>query len=169
MKDTGVEACEIVAYRDEHGPAFAKLNRDWLHAAGIYEEADGIHLDTPRESILDCGGQILIAQKDGNVIGTCALVACPDGSLELAKLAVAPAARGKGLGRVLAESAIELAGTRGVKRIVLSSQSSLTTALALYESLGFQYAPVPRDQTYQTVDVYMVLELTGCSATQLKR
>lgn len=155
---------EIVAFREEHRAEFARLNREWLDAAGIYEEADGIHLYTPRESILDKGGHILIAEKDGKVMGACALVPCFEGCMELAKLAVSPSARGNGLGRILAETVIELARKHGAKRIVLSSNSSLTTALALYESLGFEYAPVPRDQAYQTVDVYMVLELTGRSA-----
>lgn len=155
---------EIVAFRDEHGPAFAQLNREWLDSAGIYEEADGKHLYTPRESILNNGGHILIAEKDGKAMGTCALVPCPDGSVELAKLAVSPVIRGKGLGRILVKSVTDLARAQGASRVVLSSNSSLKAALALYESLGFKYAPVPQDQAYQTADVYMVLKLTGQSA-----
>ncbi|MEO8670726.1 MAG: GNAT family N-acetyltransferase [Tahibacter sp.] len=155
---------EIVPFRDEHAPAFAQLNRAWLDSAGLYEAADGVHLYTPRESILDRGGNILIAVRDGTVVGTCALVPCPDGSVELAKLAVSPAARGEGLGRVLAKSVIDLARAGGADRIVLSSNSKLTAALALYESLGFQYASPPADLKYQTVDVFMVLDLAAGTA-----
>jgi len=150
---------QIVAFRDEHGPAFARLNRDWLDAAGIYEEADGVHLYTPRESILDGGGHILIAEKDGEVTGSCALVQYTNDTVELAKLAVAHEARGIGLGRLLTERIIDLAREQGASKIVLFSNSSLTAAVALYESLGFRHAPIPQDPAYQTADVHMVLEL----------
>ena len=150
---------EIVAYHDRHADGFARLNREWLDSFGLYEEADGKHLYSPREYILDPGGEIFIAEIDGKVVGTCALVPVSEDVFEVAKLAVAHEARGQGLGRRLAELALNRARERGAARVVLLSSSKLGPALKLYESLGFEHRPLPGDQPYETADVYMEREM----------
>lgn len=55
----------------------------------------------------------------------------------LAELYVAPALRGRGLGRALMDSAIELARSRGADRMELGTGEHDVAARALYESLGF--------------------------------
>ena len=82
-----------------------------------------------------------------------------DGTFEMAKLAVAPSARGKGIGRQLARAAIDYAKGAGARKIVLESNHKLVTAMKLYESMGFVHAPLPADASYVTADVYMALEL----------
>lgn len=150
---------EIVRYQDRHADAFARLNREWLDGFGLYEEADGKQLSSPRAYVLDCGGEILIAEKNGQVVGTCALVPVSDGVFELAKLAVAQDARGEGLGRRLVECALAHARDQGARRIVLLSSTKLKPALNLYASLGFKNRPIPSNQPYETADVCMELEI----------
>lgn len=166
------QASEIVAYQDRHADEFARLNREWLDAFGLYEEADGKHLYSPRAYILDCGGEIFIAEKNGRVVGTCALVPVSDKVFELAKLAVSKESRGEGLGRRLAKCALAHARDRRATRIVLFSSSKLRPALKLYESLGFKHRPIPSGQPYVTADVYMELEMdaqdSGASRTTLQ-
>lgn len=152
---------EIVPFRPEHATAFAELNRAWLDDFGIYEEADGKHLYSPRDSILSNGGEIHIAEEQGRVVGTVALVRVSSREFELAKLAVSPETRGTGLGRRLAELAVRRARELGADRVVLSSSSKLSAALKLYESLGFQYLVPPTDSPYSTADIYMSLELAA--------
>ena len=77
----------------------------------------------------------------------------------VAKLAVAHEARGQGLGRRLAELALNRASERGATRVVLLSSSKLGPALKLYESLGFEHRPMPGHQPYETADVYMEREM----------
>lgn len=79
--------------------------------------------------------------------------------MELVKLAVAPSAKGLGLGRRLVEACLGFARESGVRRLVLLSNSRLTTALRLYEAFGFEQRPTPLDSKYATADVYMELEL----------
>ncbi|GAC1335432.1 MAG: hypothetical protein NVSMB17_18360 [Candidatus Dormibacteria bacterium] len=55
----------------------------------------------------------------------------------LAELYVAPARRGRGLGRMLLEASMELARLRGADRIELGTSEADATARALYESVGF--------------------------------
>lgn len=150
---------EIVAYEEGHAHDFARLNREWLDGFGLYEEADGKHLYSPREYILDLGGEIFIAEEGGHVVGTCALVPVSDNVFEIAKLAVADECRGQGLGRSLTEFALKRARERGAKRVVLFSSSKLGPALKLYESLGFKDRPVPNHQPYETADIYMEREM----------
>jgi GNAT superfamily N-acetyltransferase len=149
----------IVGYEDRHADDFARLNREWLDGYGLYEEADGKQLYAPRQEIIDAGGEIFIAMKNGRVVGTCALVRMSDGMFELAKLAVDRETRGAGLGRRLSEFAIDRARELGATRVALVSSTKLTTALRLYEKMGFVRMPLPASQPYATADVYMELEL----------
>jgi ribosomal protein S18 acetylase RimI-like enzyme len=55
----------------------------------------------------------------------------------LAELYVVPALRGRGLGRVLLEAAMELARGRGADRMDLGTSEDDVAARALYERLGF--------------------------------
>ncbi|MGI8902617.1 MAG: GNAT family N-acetyltransferase [Solirubrobacteraceae bacterium] len=57
----------------------------------------------------------------------------------LAELYVTPGHRGRGLGRALMESAIELARGRGASYMDLGTGEDDVAARALYESLGFSH------------------------------
>lgn len=91
---------------------------------------------------------------DGTVLGN--VTYCPPGSAwreisrgtegEFRMLAVAPAAQGRGVGRLLATTVIDRFGTEGATAVVLSSLATMGAAHALYASLGFRRAP-ERDWT----------------------
>ncbi len=63
----------------------------------------------------------------------------------LAELYVAPALRGRGLGRALMDAAIELARERGAAHMELGTGEQDVAARALYESLGFSNREGKRD------------------------
>ncbi len=52
-------------------------------------------------------------------------------------LAVAPEARGLGVGRALAQRCIELASERGHARVLIHTTSAMKVAWGMYERLGF--------------------------------
>jgi ribosomal-protein-alanine N-acetyltransferase len=65
---------------------------------------------------------------------------------EIANVAVAPAARGRGIGAMLVEAASAEAARRGARAVYLEVRESNAVARALYASRGF--APVGRRRDY---------------------
>jgi ribosomal protein S18 acetylase RimI-like enzyme len=150
---------EIVGYDDRFAADFKRLNIEWLEGFDLLEPSDLRYLDAPRATIIAPGGQIFFAVEAGNVIGTCAVRPLGPAAAELVKLAVAPVAQRRGVGRRLAIVAIEHAREWGAEKVTLISNSRLTSAIRLYEALGFRHTPLPADTGYATADVYMELEL----------
>jgi GNAT superfamily N-acetyltransferase len=149
----------IDQFRPDDQRAFAALNRAWLVEYGLLEAPDERQLQDPVGEIIAPGGRIFVARRGDEVVGTCAVLPHGHGVMELAKLVVAPAAQGLGLGKRLVEACVDYARGRGVHRIILLSNSRLGTALRLYHALGFKREPVPPDAGYVTADVYMELNL----------
>jgi ribosomal protein S18 acetylase RimI-like enzyme len=153
------EIADIVPYRPEFREAFERLNRIWLEGHSLLEPADLECLTDPQNYVLSKGGQVFFALDGGNVVGTCAAIPVTPSSVELAKLTVAAEARGKGIARRLCGRVIEFCREAGASEVVLTSNSALVEAIALYESLGFRHAAVPDTIPYVTADVYMTLSL----------
>ena len=157
----------IVPFDDRYVQHFTRLNRDWLEKYDLIEAADAFHLDTPYESIIAPGGEIFFALDNDRVVGTCAAIPHAQNHVEIAKLAVDPDARGQGIGRRLTEAVVAYARQIHAQTLFLVSNTRLKTALKLYESLGFAYAPLPAETDYATADVYMELHVSHGSPGQL--
>ena len=87
-------------------------------------------------------GQILVARKNGDVVGMVNLLFTVSTALGepvaiLDDLVVAPAFRGAGVGRLLMDKAIEFCSERGQARISLQTDLDNNRAQRLYESCGF--------------------------------
>ena len=158
----------IVPYRDEHQAAFARLNREWLEGNGLLEPADYPHLDDPRASFIDTGGEILIVLLGDEVVGTAALKPSDEehgGDWELCKLAVDRQARRQGLGERLVRAVIEAARRRGADRLTLSSSYKLESALRLYRRMGFvpiaEGAAAAAMSGFSTCDIMLAMDLVS--------
>ncbi|QHA09036.1 GNAT family N-acetyltransferase [Streptomyces broussonetiae] len=142
--------------------AFRVLNEEWISGLFTLEEADRAVLGDPFGRIVDPGGDVLLARTTGAdaVVGCVALLAYPDAVFELAKMAVAPAAQGRGIGRRLVGAAIDRARVLGAAQVFLGTNSKLGPAIHLYEDAGF--VRIPRDRLpvadyYARADVLMKL------------
>jgi GNAT superfamily N-acetyltransferase len=153
--DAGVQ---IVPYDVKYHDAFRRLNEAWISRYFRIEEPDSRVLDAPQEHILDKGGRILVAVRNGEPIGVCALLRVDESTFELAKMAVAEHARGVGAGYRLGEAAKEAARAAGATRLILESNTILTPAIALYRKLGFtEFTGVPSE--YDRCNIHMELNL----------
>jgi len=81
---------------------------------------------------------LFIAEDDGVAAGCVGLREVDRGTAEMKRLYVRSAWRGRGLGRALAQAAIDAARSAGYARIVLDSLPKMREARALYRSLDFR-------------------------------
>ena len=151
----------VVRFEPALAPHFARLNREWIERFFVLEAADLAVLSDPEAAIIRPGGMIFFALLAGDVVGTCAVMPHEPGTLELAKMAVSPAAQGRGIGRLLGQACIAFARTSGAHTLMLASNDSLAPAIHLYEQLGFRHAPMPSANEYARANVYMEMALTG--------
>ena len=82
-------------------------------------------------------GPTWIAIRGGQIVGAASAVGRSAG-LYLRGMAVAPAAAGVGIGRLLLEQIERFAAAEGVTRLFLSTTPFLKRAIALYERFGFR-------------------------------
>ncbi|WP_433534118.1 GNAT family N-acetyltransferase [Micromonospora sp. CA-249363] len=145
----------------EEAAAFRTLNEEWISRSFTIEESDRKTLADPFAAIVEPGGDVLVLRDDGQIVGCVSLVRYSEDVFELSKMAVAPAARGRGLGRQLIEAAIERARQLGAATLFLGSSTKLPNAVHLYERAGFQHVapeqiPLP---PYARADVFMRMSL----------
>ena len=100
-------------------------------AADILGLLERNHL--PLDGLLDHLTTTLVARQNGQVMGSAALEIYPDGAL-LRSVAVAPEARGQGLGHALTDAAIRMAGEVSTPAVFLLT----TTAERFFPRFGFE-------------------------------
>lgn len=150
----------IVTYQDKYLEDFKRLNMEWLEKHHLTEPYDLEILNDPNGKVIDKGGCIFIAIDNDHVIGTAGLAKNSDKEYELVKMAVDPASRGKGVGKLLLSHCIEVAKQLKAEKLILFSNSQLQTALNLYKQFGFVHIAV-NDSPMLTADVKMELSLSN--------
>jgi putative acetyltransferase len=151
----------IRPFRAEDAAAFRRLNEEWIRRYFRLEDKDVRTLQNPAPYILESGGYIGMAFAGERAVGCCALLRLEDSVFEVAKMAVTTAWQGRGLGRKLLEHVIRKAQEVGARRLYLETNSRLTPAIRLYESVGFHHLPPEKvtPSPYERADVYMEMQL----------
>lgn len=104
----------------------------------VYSDSETDHL---YEYYKTQGSIGLVAEIDGEIMGTCGIyptAGLPKGTAELVKFYIKKSGRGYGAGKLLMNKCIEAARSMNYQSLYIESLPLFTTALKLYEKMGFQ-------------------------------
>jgi putative acetyltransferase len=133
---TGLVIDEADPASPEAAELIAALDRD-LSARYPGLPIHGIDAANLRQS----GGVFLIGRVDGAPVACGALRAMEDGAVEVKRMYVRDAYRGRGLGLAMLAALEQIAARRGFAIIRLETADQQPEAIALYQSAGYQ--PIP--------------------------
>ena len=123
---------------------------DWRTARQLIEEyAASLNLDLSFQNIAHelehlpseygpPAGAFFLAEEDGSYLGCVGLRRFSEGVGEIKRLYMTPAARGRGVWRLLARRALAAGTSLGYRRLLLDTLPSMKEAQSLYASLGFK-------------------------------
>ena len=129
---------------------------------GWVDETRNPDLDDIAAHYLTPGHYFVVVERDGELIGTGALVAEGAEGTEgadrqatgrIVRMSVAREHRGRGLGRALVEHLLDEARRRGYRRVLVETTKEWHDAIRLYERCGF--AEYARDDE----DVHLVCKV----------
>ncbi|QEC67094.1 GNAT family N-acetyltransferase [Panacibacter ginsenosidivorans] len=84
----------------------------------------------------------------------------PEGCCELVKIYLSPVARGKGIGKALMQQCFNAAKELGYTSMYLETMPELSTAVGMYEQMGFTYLKGPLGNSgHFGCDIWMIKEL----------
>jgi putative acetyltransferase len=104
-----------------------------------------------------------IAEKNAAVIGGAGIFptdGLPEGTCELVKMYLSPAARGLGLGRNMIDRCLATAKEKGFTSIYLETMPELKKAVSVYEKFGFIFLDGPIGNSgHSGCDIWMRKQL----------
>lgn len=128
---------EIISYTPDLKEHIKTLNLEWLTKYFRVEEKDELVLSNPQEEIIDKGGMIFYVRHNDEIIGTVSLIKVDDTTFELSKMAVTEKAKGLGIGNKMIVHCIAIAEENNIQKLILYSNTSLSSAIHLYKKFGF--------------------------------
>ena len=93
------------------------------------------------EELEEPGVTVFVAREGADAVGMAALVERGDGTAELKRMFVPPAARGRGIASELLSAAESHARTHGIRLLQLETGPLQPSAIRLYERSGFCLIP----------------------------
>lgn len=136
---------------------------DWLGEDLSYQNFDDEMAGFPAK-YLPPKGEILLARLEGAAVGVVCLQPLAEGICEMKRMWADPACRGRGIGRRLAEAIVRTGRERGYRLMRLDTLSRLTSAVSLYENMGFRRIPAYYNNPTEGV-IYLELDLSGGETT----
>jgi molybdenum cofactor guanylyltransferase len=124
----------IVPYLPEHAEGFRGLVGDTLREFGFEPDAT---LDPDLADPAAVYEGVWVALSGGEVVGSVAVRRIDRTSVELKRMYLRPALRGRGVGRKLLRIALTWAREHRIERITLDTTERMAAARNLYEANGF--------------------------------
>ncbi|MBK8983823.1 MAG: MarR family transcriptional regulator [Ignavibacteria bacterium] len=136
-------------YKKELNKNFRDLNYEWIKKYFKVEKEDKKQLENPGKEIIEKGGIIFFAEYKDMIAGTAALLKKEDNSYELAKMAVRDEVQGKQIGKKLGFAVIDKVKQLKCDKLYLETNASLTPAINLYKSIGFEEVEMKDPSKYE--------------------
>jgi putative acetyltransferase len=109
------------------------------------------------------GSTYFVAEENNRLIGGAGIYpspGLPPDTCELVKMYLHAAARGKGIGKMLIEKALEFASDTGYRKVYIETMPELRKAMSVYEKFGFRYLDGPLGNTgHFGCEIWMLKEL----------
>lgn len=144
-------------------PGIARITRDAYLGAGYFEDAEHPYM----RQVVDVAfradrGTILVAERDGRLVGSVTLMAHGDGFDQVARkgefefrlLVVDPAVQRTGAATALVSEVEARARRAGATAVVLTTGIDWVAPHALYARLGYERAP-ERDWPIEGTDIWL--------------
>lgn len=149
-------------------PALAIIIRNTLAEFGANHPGT-VYYDSSTDALYELfqtpGSIYYVAIKDGQLMGGAGIFpsdGLPEGTCELVKMYLLPAARGLGLGKLLIDKALEFAREAGYRQVYLETMPELRKAVSVYEKFGFHYLDAPMGNTgHFGCDIWMLKQLAS--------
>jgi GNAT superfamily N-acetyltransferase len=98
-------------------------------------------------------GVFRIAEANGLVVGTGAMIPSKDDTAEIRRMSVARPYRRQGIGGAILAALIEDARSAGYRKLILETTSTWQDAVAFYGRHGFRMTHIKEGDTYFTLDL----------------
>jgi GNAT superfamily N-acetyltransferase len=141
MAVSDVKTWTIRHARAEDGRPVRRLVFDILNEYRVAADPDDSDADVMAFGAPADGVVQLVAEVDGEPIGSAILTPYSDSDIKLSKLFLKPEFRGRGLGREMLERSEAEAKARGYRRISLGTRALYVEAVRLYERAGWSRGP----------------------------
>lgn len=128
----------IVPFEPRHADGFRGLVADTLLEFGFEPDPE---FDADLNDPATAYAALWLAVDGDDVIGSVALRDLGDSTVELKRMYLRPAARGRGLGKELLALALAWSRERGFERVRLDTSERMVAAQRLYEAHGFVRVP----------------------------
>lgn len=128
---------------------------------GTVDESLNPDVDDMQGYYVEAGETVLVAEYAGEVVGS-GVLHRENGSNtigRIARVSVADFMQGRGLGKRISQALIEAAHVRQFQQVLVETNADWTSALRLYQGLGFRETHRVEVPEYGYTEVHMVLHL----------
>ena len=127
---------------------------------GFIDETMNPDVDDIQAHYVDPGHHFVLAEIDGQIIGTGALIEEEPHTGRLVRMSVDPNYRGRGIGKTLVRYLMDVARERGYTRLLTETNDDWYDAIGLYRSCGFEA------EGFRDGDIHLALDLTTSKEEQ---
>lgn len=147
------QAISIRIIEQKDNADLAKIIRDTLaefganHPGTVYYDSATDHLFELFQNPLSV---YFVAEMGGVLLGGGGIYpteGLPANTCELVKMYLLPAARGKGIGKMIIDNCLQKAASYGFENVYLETMPELQQAMKVYEKFGFNYLKGPLGNT----------------------